>query len=221
MSKGPVPFVNIGKRAKGKHLLLNSIYRPQFSTVVPHAIQCTFQTLSSVVLIICVLVGYKNALNNSAGQQRIYLYNHHQMPNTQFFSSYSLDLLCRFIEKLSVTLSLYCMVDKTWTDNHKFNPVRVLCITEHTTEWTLFHIYWEQLRSTLSVWYDKYIYILWADFFASELYVLILPVLIDLLYKDYNFDQKFSLSTSSSSGLVRQLTPVVLAPSRNPFNLFF
>ena len=71
------------------------------------------------------------------------------------------------------------------------------------------------------MWYDKYIYILWADFCASKLYVLILPVLIDLLYKDYNFDQKFSLSTSSSSGLVRQLTPVVLAPSRNPLNLFF
>lgn len=52
--------------------------------------------------------------------------------------------------------------------------------------------------------YDKYIYILWSDFCASKLYyVLILPALIDLLYKDYNFDQKFSLSTSSGSGLVR------------------
>lgn len=28
MSKGPVPFGNIGKRAKGKHLLLKSLYRP-------------------------------------------------------------------------------------------------------------------------------------------------------------------------------------------------
>jgi hypothetical protein len=28
MSKGPVPFANIGKRAKGKNLLLNSLYGP-------------------------------------------------------------------------------------------------------------------------------------------------------------------------------------------------
>jgi hypothetical protein len=28
MSKGPVPFANMGKKAKGKHLLLNRLYRP-------------------------------------------------------------------------------------------------------------------------------------------------------------------------------------------------
>ena len=146
------------------------------------------------------------------------------MPNTQFFSSYSLDLLCRFIEKLSVTLSLYSMVDKTRTDKHKFNPVRVLSITEQTIRMDVISYLLGIIVKYFiccGMWYGKYIYILWSDFCASKLYVLILPVLIDLLYKDYNFDQTFSLSTSSSSGLVRQLTPVVLAPSRNPLNLFF
>ncbi|KAF8780082.1 hypothetical protein HU200_001738 [Digitaria exilis] len=46
-----------------------------------------------------------------------------------------------------------------------------------------------------------YICIVWSNFCASELHVSKLPVLTDLLYKDYNFDQKFSLSTSSNTGL--------------------
>lgn len=50
--------------------------------------------------------------------------------------------------------------------------------------------------------YFKYIYIMRSNCCAIKLYVLILPVLIDLLYKDYNFDQKFSFSTSGSTGLV-------------------
>jgi hypothetical protein len=48
------------------------------------------------------------------------------------------------------------------------------------------------------------------------------PLLTDLLYKDYNFDQKFSLSTSSSSGLVRVLCLYFsLFPPQNSLSLFF
>jgi hypothetical protein len=46
-------------------------------------------------------------------------------------------------------------------------------------------------------------------------------LLLDLLYKDYNFDQKFSVSTSNSSGLVRPSHLYMLFSSLNKIEFIF
>ena len=101
-------------------------------------------------------------------------------------------------------------MDRSWTEKQKLNFVCLIYLFCRMAEmyiWPCLSTYLFGIMSYTSIcccmWYDTCIFILWSYLCASKLHELILPLLTDLLYKGYNFDQKFSLSTSSSSGLVR------------------
>ena len=101
-------------------------------------------------------------------------------------------------------------MDRSWTEKQKLNFVCLIYLFCRMAEmyiWPCLSTYLFGIMSYTSIcccmWYDTCICILWSYLCASKLHELILHLLTDLLYKDYNFDQKFSLSTSSKSGLVR------------------